>query len=166
MNQEETSGLSFTDLLDKLLHDLEKRSYTQMTLANYRRTLRKIETFMAERGIDMYSPEIGLQYFETYTAKNQLGVSRKKAMLTTICRLNDFYSGKKYRIQQRQEINSLPDTYEHALDLYGVECAQTSNKDNTINSKKQFIRSFLRECIVFGCPTFHLWTRLTSHEPA
>ncbi len=56
MNPEEIKKLSFRDLLDELLHYLEDKSYTQGTLVNYRRTLRKIETFMIENDIDAYTP--------------------------------------------------------------------------------------------------------------
>lgn len=152
MNQEETRDLSFGDLLDRLLDDLKEKSYTQMTLANYRRTLRQIELFMVERGTDVYTPEIGLQYFEAYIAEKELGTSWKKAMFTAIRRLNDVYSGNEYRVQQQQEISLLPDTFEHVLSSYATECAQNGNKDNTIQAKKRFVRSFLRGCIVFGCP--------------
>ena len=127
MNQEETRDLSFGDLLDRLLDDLKEKSYTQMTLANYRRTLRQIELFMVERGTDVYTPEIGLQYFEAYIAEKELGTSWKKAMFTAIRRLNDVYSGNEYRVQQQQEISLLPDTFEHVLSSYATECAQTSS---------------------------------------
>lgn len=152
MNPEEIKNLSFGDLLDGLLRYLEDKSYTQGTLVNYRRILRKIEPFMIEHNIDTYTPEIGMQYYVTYIAKNDLGTPRQKAMLTTIRRLNDFYSGMEYRIQQVQDINLLPDNYEHALGMFASECAEASNKDITIKSKKRFARSFLKECITLGCP--------------
>jgi len=152
MNPEEIRTLSFEDLFIELLQDLEKKSYAQLTLVNYRRIFRKIELFMIDHGIDEYTPEIGMQYYKTYIAENELGASRQKALSATIRRLNDFYSGKKYRIQQKQKINLLPDNYENALVLYARECFEAGNKDNTIEKKKQFIRSFLRECIIYGCP--------------
>ncbi len=152
MNPGEIRKLSFGDLLDELIHYLEAKSYTQLTLVNYRRTIRKIESFMIEHGIDAYTPEIGMQYYEIYLVKNELGTSRQKAILTAIRRLNDFYSGMEYRIQQENKINLLPSNYEHALDMFATECAEAGNKAITIESKKRFARSFLRECITFGCP--------------
>ncbi len=151
MNPEEIKNLSFRDLLDELLQYLEDKSYSQGTLVNYRRTLRKIEPFMIENNIDAYTPEIGMQYYVTYLVENELGASRKKAILLAIRRLNDFYSGMEYRIQQVHEINLLPGNYEHALGMFAKECAEAGNKDVTIESKKRFIRSFLRGCIAFGC---------------
>lgn len=82
MNPEEIRKLSFGDLIDELLHYLGDKSYTQLTLVNYRRTLSKIEPFMIEHGIDAYTPEIGMQYYETYLVENELGTSRQKAMFT------------------------------------------------------------------------------------
>jgi site-specific recombinase XerD len=151
MNAEEIRNQSFGDLLKKFLHYLEDKSYTQLTLANYRRTLRKIDPFMIAYGIDAYTPEIGMQYYKSYLIENKLGISRQKAMFTAIRRLNEFYSGMEYRIQQEYEINLLPGNYEHALGLFAMECAENGNKDITIESKKRLARSFLRECIAFGC---------------
>ena len=152
MNTEEIRKLSFGDLLEDLIHYLEDKSYTQPTLLNYRRTIRKIKPFMNEHGIDAYTPEIGMQYYEIYLIKNKLGTARQKAMLTAIRRLNDFYSGIEYRIQQEHELNLLPCSYEHALGMFATECAEVGNQDITIESKKRFARSFLRKCITFGCP--------------
>ncbi len=152
MNPGEIRKLSFGELLDELIHYLEDKSYAQLTLVNYRRTIRKIEPFMIEHGIDAYTPEIGMQYYEIYLVKNELGTSRQKAILTAIQRLNDFYSGMEYQIQQENKINLLPSNYEHALGMFATECAEAGNKDITIASKKRFARNFLRECITFGCP--------------
>ncbi len=152
MNPEEIKTLPFRDLLDALLHYLEDKSYTPGTLVNYRRTLRKIEKFMFENGLAAYTPEIGMQYYKAYLSKNELGAPRQKAIFTAIRRLNDFYSGVEYQIQQANGINLLPGNYEHALDMFATECAETGNKDITIESKKRFIRNFLSACITFGCP--------------
>ncbi len=152
MNPEEIKNLSFRDLLGEFLHYLEGKSYTQGTLANYRRALRKIEPFMIENGIDAYTPEIGMQYYATYLIENKLGASRQKAIFTAIRRLNDFFSGLEYQIQQVHEIKLLPSNYECALGMFAAECAAVGNKDITIESKKRFVSSFLRACIAIGCP--------------
>lgn len=152
MNPEEIKNLSFRVLLDELLNYLEDKSYTQLTLISYQRTLRKIELFMIEHGINAYTPEVGVQYYETYLIENELGTSRQKAIFTAIRRLNDFYSGIEYRIQQKHENNLLLGNYEHTLDMFATKCTEAGNKAITIESKKRFARSFLRECLNSGCP--------------
>ncbi|WP_019555671.1 tyrosine-type recombinase/integrase [Propionispira raffinosivorans] len=152
MNPEEIKKLSFGDLLNELIHYLEDKSYTQLTLVNYRRIIRKIEPFMIEHGINTYTPEIGMQYYAHYLIKNKLGTSYQKAIRTAIRRFNDFYYGMEYRIQQENQINLLSDKYEHVLEMFSTECAESGNKDITIESKKRFVRSFLKKCITLGCP--------------
>ena len=152
MDPEEIRNLSFKDLLEEFLHYLEDKSYNQSTLISYRRTLRKIESFMDVHGIGAYTPEIGVHYYENYLAENQLCISRKKAILTAIRRLNEFYSGMEYQVQRAYKIKLLPDNYEHALDLFATECAEIGNKNISIDSKKRSARNFMRECIAFGCP--------------
>ncbi len=92
-----------------------------------------------------------MQYYKTYLVENELAPPRQKAIFTAIRRLNDFYSGTEYRIQQIHEINLLPSNYEYALGLFATECAEAGNKDITIKSKKRFVRNFLRACITIGC---------------
>lgn len=152
MNPEEIRKLSFGDLREEFIRYLESKSYAQLTLINYLRTIRAIEPFMIDHGIGAYTPEIGMQYYENYIAENELGTSRQQAILTAIRRLNDFYSGKEYRIQWEHEIDLLPGNYEHALILFDAECTDAGNKKITIESKKRFARSFLRKCISLGCP--------------
>ncbi len=59
MNSEKTKTLSFSGLLNELIQSLEDKSYDRLTLDNYRRTLRKIEPYMDENGIEAYTPEVG-----------------------------------------------------------------------------------------------------------
>jgi len=151
MKPEEIRNLSFSNLLGELLQYLEDISYTQLTLDNYRRTLKKIEPYMIEHGIDTYKPEVGRRYCEDYLKENELGTSRRKAMLTAIRRLSDFYSGIEYTIQQECKEELLPDDYEHVLDMFATQCADAGNKAITLKSKRYFLRCFLRDCISLGC---------------
>lgn len=155
MNQEEIRNLSFSDLLDELLKYLDAKSYNQMTLINYRRTLKKVGLYMCERSINAYTPEVGVRYYEDYLAVNELGISRQKAILTAIRRLNDFYSGVEYTIQQKHEVELLSDSYEQALDKFATQCFADGNKDNTIKSKRRFVRCFLKDCLSLWCQDIH-----------
>lgn len=155
MKPEEIRNLSFSDLLGKLLQYLGDKSYTQLTLDNYRRILKKIEPYMAAHGIDAYTPEVGRQYFEDYLAENELGASRRKAMLTAIRRINNFYSGIEYTIQQECKEELLPDGYEHVLNMFAAQCAEAGNKAITLKSKRHFLRCFLGDCISLGCLDIH-----------
>ena len=155
MNPEEIKNLSFSDLLAELLQYLEEKSYTQLTLDNYRRTLKKIEPYMISHRIHTYIPEVGMRYYEDYFVEHELGSSRQKAMITAIQRLNNFYSGTEYIIQQKQWIKLLTDEYEHVLDLFTTQCTEAGNKTITLKSKRRFLHCFLKDCISLGCSDVH-----------
>lgn len=151
MKPEEIRNLSFSGLLGELLQYLEAKSYTQLSLDNYRRTLKKIEPYMIAHGIGDYTPEVGRRYYEYYLSENELGVSRQHAMLTAIRRLNDFYSGIAYTILPEREEELLPADYEYVLAMFATLCTEAGNKAITLKSKRHFLRCFLSDCISLGC---------------
>lgn len=151
MKPEEIRNLSFSSLLGELIKYLEAKSYTQLSLDNYRRTLKKIGPYMTAHGIDDYTPEVGRRYYEYYLSENELGVSRQLAMLTAIRRLNDFYSGIAYTILPVREEVLLPDDYEYVLDMFTTQCTEAGNKTITLKSKRHLLRCFLSDCISLGC---------------
>lgn len=151
MNQEEIRNLSFRELLDELLKFLEAKAYNKLTLSNYRRALKKIEPYMCEHGINAYTTEVGVRYYEDHLADNELGITRQKTILTAIRRLNDFHSGIGYTIQSKQEVELLPGDYEPALSSFATQCFENGNKNNTVKSKSRFVRCFLKDCISQGC---------------
>ncbi|MBU3114601.1 tyrosine-type recombinase/integrase [Clostridium lacusfryxellense] len=155
MNSEKIKNLSFSDLLTTLLQYLEGKSYTQLTLDNYRKTLKKIEPYMISQGIHNYLPEVGVRYYKDYFVDHELGSSRQKAMITAIQRLNNFYSGTEYIIQQKQEIKLLTNEYEHVLDLFTLHCTEVGNKPITLKSKRRFLQCFLKDCVSLMCSDFH-----------
>ncbi len=152
MSSEINRKVSFRALLEGLLHDLEKRSYSQLTRDNYRRTLRKIEPFMHSIGIGSYTPETGIHYFEFYIKNNKMGISRQVAIMTAIRRLNDFYAGNEYQPQWKHSISSLTVPFEEVLEQFARKCEEAGNKKITVDTKRRFARSFLRACHALGCP--------------
>lgn len=155
MKTNEIREASFSELLDKLLNYLEDKSYSKLTLRNYRQTLMKIETYMLEHNIDVYAPEVGLKYSENYLAENKLSISRQKAILTAIRRLNDFHSGNEFTIQQEHRIELLSNDYEHVVNQFVTQCIKIGNKAITLKSKKSFLRCFLKNCISCECQSIH-----------
>jgi len=155
MKSEEIRNLSFSGLLVELLQYLEDKSYTQSTLDNYRRTLKKIEPYMTAHGIGAYKPEVGRCYYEYYLSENELGISRQLAMLTAIRRLNDFYSGIAYTILPGREDELLPDDYECVLDMFTTQSTEAGNKTITVKKKRHLLHCFLSDCISLGCPDIY-----------
>lgn len=153
MNKNEGQNVSFNGLLTSFLEYLQfERHYKQLTLGEYKRKLTKISSFMKRSEIAFYSPEVGLKYYEHYVTKNPLQITTKKALLTMVNRLNNFYLGSEYKICNITKfIDPLPQDFEQALDKFKANCSEKGNKDNTVKDKDRFLRSFLKNCIIQGC---------------
>jgi len=106
---------------------------------------------MQTHGIESYTPDVGFRYYKTYLAEHDVGIPQQKTMLTTIRRLNAFFSKEEYVIQQKHPVESLPEDYEHALKLFEAKCHEHGNKEITIKKKSSFLRRFLKDCAALGC---------------
>lgn len=90
-----------------LLKTLQTKSYANGTLANYRRTLTTLESYMHNNRIDKYTPMVGTTFITDYLSEHNLDISRQKAIVTMINRLNDYCNGTNYAIQRKQKIAPL-----------------------------------------------------------
>ncbi|MBK5263328.1 MAG: tyrosine-type recombinase/integrase [Peptostreptococcaceae bacterium] len=152
MNQEVIRTMSFDELLTEFLLFLQQeKSYKQSTLTNYYRKLFKVQLFMQNHRIFYYTPDIGLKYYDLYLAAHNIGVPTQKAILLTINRFNDFYSGIDYVVQHTKRCKLLPENYEIALNLFATKCYENCNKENTFIKKDHFLRLFLKDCIALNC---------------
>ncbi len=152
MNQKEKRTASFDELLIGLLLFLKKeKSYQPLTLHNYNDILCRIPLYMKTHGIDFYTPDVGMQYYERYCVEHNLKICTQKAILRAINRLNTFYSGKEYVVQQQKNIELLPEEYELVLNIFDAKCRESGNKEITVKRKTILLRCFLNDCIDLGC---------------
>ena len=158
MKKEEQRTSSFADLKQGLLEMLKKKSYTDGTLTNYKKTLVNIESHMHENGIEMYTPVVGSVFISEYLSGHNLGVSRQKAISTVLNRLNDYYNGNIFVVQRKQERVPLPGSYEGLLKSYLSYCKANGNKDTTIVAKRVFCSQFLLSLSDMGCHELSEWT--------
>jgi integrase len=78
-------------------------------------------------------------------------MSVRTQTLTAIHRLNTYCCKENYTVKHRKAIELLPRDYEQALNVYDAECHRHGNKKQTLRNKNRFLRSFLKDCISFGC---------------
>lgn len=150
MEQDKINVLTFTEQLDLFILFLESKSYTKLTLDNYRRTLKKIDPYMKKHGTIEYSEKVGIEYYENYTHEHKLEISRQAAIHTAIHRFNNYYLGKEYSLQQTINVELLPIHYEEIISHYVRYSYERGNKDITTKNKCRFVRLFLKGCILQG----------------
>lgn len=152
MNQKETGSSPFEKLLTGFLRFLEnEKSYKKSTLNSYRARLHKMKLYMLTNGIDFYTPDFGIKYYEIYLSEHNITIPAQKSVFTFINRLNAFYSGEEFIIQRSEAIELLPDEYELVLKTFFLKCYENGNKEKTIEKKNYFLRCLLNDCIELGC---------------
>lgn len=161
MKKKNLKTLSILDLKQGLLEMLQAKSYTEGTLNNYRRILTILESYMYDNRIVTYTPVIGYLFITAYFSEHNLGISRQKAIITIINRLNDYLNDTAYSLQRKQKIDPLMRSYEVLLESYISYCRENGNKDGTIIAKRQFCCKFLKYMSDLGCYELNEWT--SSH---
>lgn len=74
----------------QLLERLKGMGYSDSTLATYRSGLNKLEQYISNEHIEIYTSAIGRQFLESYLPFSGLSDRGCRYIKTSILRLNDF----------------------------------------------------------------------------
>ncbi len=78
----------FENVSARLLGTLSNLQYGKDTIANYRRILKRIGTYMNQHGYSVYSEDIGSRFLEEQLNKGPLSASYSRSLRSVILRLN------------------------------------------------------------------------------
>lgn len=107
MDTQNHSG-EFKNVSACLLETLSNLQYGKNTIANYRRILKRIGTYMKQHGYSAYSEDIGSHFLEEQLNKGPLSASYSRALRSVILRLNDEYFEAHYIKQHTEEREKPP----------------------------------------------------------
>lgn len=130
---------------------LEENSYQPETLTYFRKKLEALGLYMADHGIDHYSPETGESFFDEHIHENNYGVSAQKSLRTVIRRINDYYHGNGFVLMPAKTELPLPGDYDCILKLFADACTEKGNQPSTIKNKLYFCRMFFESLDSLGC---------------
>lgn len=149
---DELKNKEFKELLSSFLEWMAREKYAESSCRRYRNFLYDIDGFMREKGINLYSPDIGLKYWEYYTSDHALCENWSRACFTMVLQLNDFTTGRAYTpLHSSYCPIALPQDLENAVTDYIVYCHSCGNKAITATAKEKRIRKFLKFCFDHGC---------------
>ena len=134
-----------------LMRQIASKSYGPETMANYRRVLSRVGTFMQSKGKANYSKQVGDEFINENYAKNDFSNSYKRFLKTVIRRLDELSAGMEYRLLIKKPEPAIPPPYQSLLDSYIRSCAMQNNKDSTIMAKRRFCGQFLCYLHDIGC---------------
>lgn len=90
----QSQGLN--DLTAQLLKQLKSIGYKDSTLSAYKCAFKKVSTFMEERNIIKYSPDVGILFLDLYLPEQKICNRWSKYIKTSIRRLDDYLLDKPY----------------------------------------------------------------------
>lgn len=133
--------IAFDELAEKVLSQLKKQKYLDRTLKQYQRIYNRLGAFLAEKGINSYSPDAGREFLASI--KPRFSVSSNYAHACAVRRLDDRFCGRPYRCHPSAAELQIPECHAKTLDDYLAWCEKAGNRPRTINGKKRDISLFL-----------------------
>lgn len=135
----ECSTKKLDELIENVIEQLEKQHYMESTLIIYKRTYRRIKSFMKQQGVKEYKPQIGQAFISFQNVQS----STISAYSCAVRRLNDCYFGKQYRYHHDNPSDDICSEYRNLLNDYINSCLENGNKERTIvNRQAACVRFF------------------------
>lgn len=145
MSEKQTN---FRKLSEAVISELKSLGYMDSSLANYRRFYARIGSFMNDRSIDEYSPEVGKDFVvEHYPFDTE----RRRIVLSMIRHLDDHLNDLPYRYHRTMKTFEIPTAFAQLFDNYLTYYADIGNKPGTIDVKKSCCLIFLQYLTEIGC---------------
>lgn len=137
-------------LVEHLLKQLKSKGYKDSTLAAYKCALKKVSTFMKERNITEYSPDVGILFLNVYLPNPTISNRWSKYIKTSIRRLNDYLLGKPYTVMQPAKSKKLPNLFLPEYETYVDYMIMHGFRPSTIETRKIYASQFLISLEVQG----------------
>ena len=142
---------SLNKLVSSMLEQLKNEGYSSTTINNYYNRLRPIQKYMRNNGIDDYTPDIGIKYYEEYLKNNHPGIIQKREIHCTILRLNDYCSGDGYIAKHTiGNLATIPASYSEDVQRFFFSPEIISVEKSTISRRTRALTRFLTNCIRCG----------------
>ncbi len=146
---------SLSILVTKLLHKLREQGFSESTCRNYVSRLRPIQNFMEDRGISIYSPEVGNAYLDEYFTVHHPCNEQVRAIKAAVHRLNDCSAGKSYCISHSSaHAVEVPTQFKEG-DEFLESCKKDGNSERTLWRKRHALAVFLTKCEKNGISKLH-----------
>lgn len=135
-------------LINNLINQLQSVGYAKDTQKNYVRRLRPIQTFMQQKNIDTYSPEVGDAFYEYFLKTHRVNEIAKQELKSSIARLNDVCRGIPFvRIHTNSNIDAIPLCYSKIVDEFFNDSKIYSSSKSTTSRRTRALARFLTKCI-------------------
>lgn len=157
---------SVTFLCDELLNFVKEQGFKEGTLIRYRRSLKVFINFCDERGVENYTPEIGLEFANDLIPKNSSKVSadRKSFRRKAVRHFNHYleygYFVLEYPKRKRFDLEALDGNFNKDYMLFKEHILKKYNNQNTIKFYLYEVYIFLGFLVSVGINDLNQLTNL------
>lgn len=144
----------FSDLSAHLRKLFKSASYSGSTVRDMEFIFREFSNYMADNGMDEYSPEIGeilINHCKETLKVCGSRVSRAKVIVSKLNRLYQGLDGTEALWAHKTISIKLPDGFAEILDSFIAHCRCAGNKDTTLCYKRWICTRFLKNLENLGC---------------
>lgn len=148
--------MSFLDLVSRLRELLELEGYSDSTVRDMDFILNTFTAYMAENGLEEYTPEIGeclVKYCERDLHVCESRVSRARGIVRKLNRMAAGLDGRGALWSSRDTPILLPRQFGDLLSRYISWCKANGNNENTFLYKRWICCRFLKNLADLGCET-------------
>ena len=150
----ESNTQSYKILSGRLRELLESEAYTASTIMDMEFILNALSSYMDDRSLVEYTPEIGKQFVDHCGIDLRIcasRISRAKNVTGKLNRLLQGLNGRSALLPDKSEILNLPESLMKSLTDYLAYCADEGNRASTIYQKNWVCGKFLKKLEELGC---------------
>ncbi|MEQ8156860.1 MAG: tyrosine-type recombinase/integrase [Clostridiaceae bacterium] len=152
--KEENKKVSIEVLKNDLFQELENHSYSPGTMELYSGVLNRIQTYMVQNELTLYSPEVGKAFLENDICKKSYEKHTLRFFKTVIRRLDDCYFERGFVLSIPRKNLSVQESFQGVLDSYYKHCINVGNSDTTLKMKERACHAFCTNINATGCQDF------------
>ena len=142
---------SLSELINGLIEQLRTMGFSEETLHNYMVRLRPIQSYMRKNNIDLYSPEVGMAYYNYFLETHNISETTKSELRASILRLNDFYRGVSFvRLHTFCKIDTIPICFKSDTDAFLCDSTIYSDSKTTTARRVKALARFLTKCTLLS----------------
>ena len=142
---------SLAELINGLIEQLRTMGFSEETLHNYMARLRPIQSYMRKNNIDLYSPEVGKDYYNYFLKTHTINETTKSELKASILRLNDFFKGVSFvRMHTFRKVDTIPICFKEDTDEFFNDSSIYSDSKSTFVQRTKALARFLTKCTLFS----------------
>jgi site-specific recombinase XerD len=135
-------------LSEAIVSDLEKRKYSGVTIGQFRKACKELQTYAEERGIQDFTHELGVEFMRECHGYFYEGEPARRTFIQMRVRSMEWLSnfmkfGRIIRMGSLEQITVIPKPFSEPIDKYTERCFEANSTQRTVTRQLTYIYHFI-----------------------